>query len=208
MQEINVFVVDDHQIFLDGIVSLLEDEPFIKITGTAHNGKQAIDIISSRSIELIVTDLKMPVSDGFQLLLYLMKENFNIPVIVMTAFGTPEIENQLKEFQTFGYLEKPVDFQKLADKINEGLAKTQTGSLNGISLFSFLQLIHVEQKTCQLKVTAHEKEGILYFFMISETKTALSLSNLTCSFGSIQRAIFLFPMLNKIEHIINSECKI
>ena len=43
MQEINVFVVDDHQIFLDGIVSLLDDEPNIKIAGTAHNGKQAIE---------------------------------------------------------------------------------------------------------------------------------------------------------------------
>ena len=45
MQEINVFVVDDHQIFLDGIISLLEDEPNIKIVGTAHNGKQAVEDI-------------------------------------------------------------------------------------------------------------------------------------------------------------------
>lgn len=159
-----VLIVDDEKLFLASLTEGLASCGNKFEVLTANNGKQAIDIISSRSIELIVTDLKMPVMDGFQLLLYLMRENFNIPVIVMTAFGTPEIEKQLKEFQTFGYLEKPVDFQKLADKISEGLAKTQTGTLNGISLFSFLQLINVEQKTCQLKVVAREKEGILYFF--------------------------------------------
>lgn len=159
-----VLLVDDEKLFLASLTEGLASYGGNFNILTANNGKQAIEILNSQTVDLIVTDLKMPVMDGFHLLLYLMKENFNIPVIVMTAFGTPEIEKQLKEFQTFGYLEKPVDVQKLADKINEGLAKAQSGSLNGISLFSFLQLIHVEQKTCQLKVKAPGQNGTLYFF--------------------------------------------
>jgi CheY-like chemotaxis protein/predicted regulator of Ras-like GTPase activity (Roadblock/LC7/MglB family) len=158
-----VLIVDDEKLFLASLTEGLASFGGKFKVLTANNGKQAIDIISSQPIDLIVTDLKMPVLDGFQLLLYLMKENYNMPVIVMTAFGTPEIESKIKEYQAFSYLEKPVDFQKLADKINEGLSQTQTGNLSGISLFSFLQLIHVEQKTCQLKVITHGKAGTLYF---------------------------------------------
>ena len=66
MQEINVFVVDDHQIFLDGIVSLLDDEPNIKIVGTAHNGKQAIDRIKTQKVDVVLMDINMPEMDGIE----------------------------------------------------------------------------------------------------------------------------------------------
>jgi CheY-like chemotaxis protein len=158
-----VLIVDDEKLFLasltEGLVSYANEFQVI----TANNGKQAIDIIDSRPVDLIVTDLKMPVMDGFQLLVHLMNASFNLPVIVMTAFGTPEIENQLKDFQAFGYLEKPIDFQKLADKITDGLSETETGNLSGISLFSFLQLIQIEQKTCSLRVKSKDREGTLIF---------------------------------------------
>ncbi len=158
-----VLIVDDEKLFLasltEGLVSYANEFQVI----TANNGKQAADIIDSRPVDLIVTDLKMPVMDGFQLLVHLMNTNLNLPVIVMTAFGTPEIENQLKEFQAISYLEKPIDFQKLADKITDGLSEAETGNLSGISLFSFVQLIQIEQKTCLLKVKSKGLEGTLTF---------------------------------------------
>ena len=60
MQEINVFVVDDHQIFLDGIVSLLDDEPNIKIAGTAHNCKQAVERIKNSKVNVVLMYINMP----------------------------------------------------------------------------------------------------------------------------------------------------
>ncbi len=158
-----VLIVDDEKLFLASLtegLSLHSDEFQVL---TANNGKQAIGIIDSCSVDLVVTDLKMPVMDGFQLLAHLMSENLNFPIIVMTAFGTPEIENRLKEFEAFGYLEKPLDFQKLADKIREALTQTDSGRLNGISLFSFLQLLQMEQKTCSLKVVSAGRRGTLVF---------------------------------------------
>jgi CheY-like chemotaxis protein/predicted regulator of Ras-like GTPase activity (Roadblock/LC7/MglB family) len=158
-----VLIVDDEKLFLasltEGLASYGGDFQVI----TANNGKQAIDIMNSHSVDLVVTDLKMPVVDGFQFLVHLINEDFNLPIIVMTAFGTPEIENQLKDFQPFGYLEKPIDVQRLADKINDGLGQTEKGHLSGISLFSFLQLLHIEQKTCLIKVKTKNRKGALYF---------------------------------------------
>jgi CheY-like chemotaxis protein len=132
---------------------------------TARNGKEATALLASTRINLVVTDLKMPEMDGIELLSFL-KNNFpEIPAIVMTAFGTPEIENGLLHTNMIRMLEKPVDFDELTQLILSLLEHDLTGgTLTGISVPSFLQLIEMEQNTCLMEVKAVEGEqGLLYF---------------------------------------------
>jgi CheY-like chemotaxis protein len=132
---------------------------------TARNGKEATALLASTRINLVVTDLKMPEMDGVELLSFL-KNNFpEIPAIVMTAFGTPEIENGLLHSNMIRMLEKPVDFDELTQLILSLLEHDLTGgTLTGISVPSFLQLIEMEQNTCLMEVKAAEGEqGLLYF---------------------------------------------
>jgi CheY-like chemotaxis protein len=132
---------------------------------TARNGKEATALLASTRINLVVTDLKMPEMDGIALLSFL-KNNFpEIPAIVMTAFGTPEIENGLLHTGMIRMLEKPVDFDELTQLILSLLEHDLTGGvLTGISMPSFLQLIEMEQNTCLMEVKAAQGEqGLLYF---------------------------------------------
>lgn len=132
---------------------------------TARNGKEASALLGSTRINLVVTDLKMPEMDGFELLAFL-KNNFpEIPAIVMTAFATPEIENRLNATGMMRMLEKPVDFEELTQLILSLLEhETAGGVLAGISLPSFLQLIEMEQNTCLMEVKdAQGVQGLLYF---------------------------------------------
>ena len=132
---------------------------------TARNGKEATVLLASARVNLVVTDLKMPEMDGFELLAFL-KNNFpEIPAIVMTAFGTPEIERQLVRSGMISMLEKPVDFDELTQLIVNLLEDDLTGgTLTGISLPSFLQLIEMEQNTCLMEVKApNGDQGLLYF---------------------------------------------
>jgi hypothetical protein len=87
----------------------------------------------------------------------------DLPVIVITAFGTPEIENQLKNF-TIGFIDKPINFQNFVQQIRAILTETAFGKLHGISLFGFLQLIEIEKKSCTVVVESGDKVGKLYFF--------------------------------------------
>ena len=67
---------------------------------------------------------------------------------------------------TLRFLEKPVDFQELTNSISDSLThKNKGGSLNGISIASFLQLIEMEEKTCLLDIQGEDPslKGILYF---------------------------------------------
>ncbi|MDL1959834.1 MAG: response regulator [Deltaproteobacteria bacterium] len=160
----DVLIVDDEKGFLlslsDGLKSY-SDEFKVLI---AFNGKEAIKILNSTKIDLVVTDLKMPEMDGFQLLAYLTRHFSDIPTIVMTAFGTPDMEAKLLTMGASQYLEKPLDFDILADNIRQHVARHNSeGHIKGIALGTFLQFLEMEEKTCTLTVTSNERIGSLYF---------------------------------------------
>ncbi|MEW6365524.1 MAG: response regulator [Acidobacteriota bacterium] len=158
-----VLIVDDENSFLlslsEGLARYAERFEVV----TAENGDRALSILNSTSIDLVVTDLKMPVLNGFELLAHLRKEHPRTPAIVMTAFGGPELEAKLMKSGIIQYVEKPVDFQELADRILETLEGKSKGFLQGIPLSAFIQLVEVEKNTCIIGVRSGEKVGYLYF---------------------------------------------
>ncbi len=161
----NVLIVDDEKSLLLTIKAGFEAYQNKFTVHTAENGKIAVSILESIPIDLMITDLKMPEMDGFELLVYLNANYPSIPAIVMTAFGTPQIESKLKKSGMLRLLEKPVDFDELTQAILKCLdEKFKGGTLTGISLPSFLQLIEMEQNTCLMEVSIPSGEqGLLYF---------------------------------------------
>ncbi|MEO7651429.1 MAG: sigma-54 dependent transcriptional regulator, partial [Bryobacteraceae bacterium] len=76
---------------------------------TAANGADALEKLSANAADVILTDLNMPVMDGFELLTHLRAQGDTTPAIVLTAFGT--VESAVKtvhELGAFWFLEKPV----------------------------------------------------------------------------------------------------
>lgn len=158
-----VLIVDDDENFLHSLIDgfkSYEDQFGIM---TAHNGEEAIAILDKQDIHLVLTDLKMPKMDGFALVAHLSSHHPAIPVIVMTAFGTPDMEENLKEIGAFQYIEKPIDFNLLVAKILNGLDGRSKGFITGISLSSFLQLLELDKKTCTLTVRSGRHQGNMYF---------------------------------------------
>ncbi|MGD2272326.1 MAG: response regulator [Desulfobacterales bacterium] len=149
----NVLFVDDEETLLLIMVDRFEDFKDRFNVLTAGNGKEAVDILNSKAIDLVVTDLKMPVMDGVELLAY-MSANFpSIPAITVSAFCTPRIQKKLKAMGLLRVMEKPVNLDLLAEAVMEGLDRFhQGGSINCVSLSSFLQIIEMEQKSCLLEV--------------------------------------------------------
>ncbi len=161
----NVLIVDDETRLLQSIeAGLMAYQNKFK-TFTAVNGKQAVKILNSTAIDLVITDLKMPEMDGFELLAYIHGKFPFLPAIVMTAFNTPEIEEMLVKGNSLQILEKPIDIDELSGAISEALAReAKEGSLTGISLANFLQLLEMEQKTCLLEVNSKDTQGFIYFY--------------------------------------------
>ena len=118
MEKINVFVVDDHQIFLDGIVSLLTDEPDIRITGTAHNGKQALEKIKNSNTDVVLMDINMPVMDGIEATKQLRNSHPDIRILMLTMYNEPRFIKECLEIGAKGYVLKNISKDDLVKAIH------------------------------------------------------------------------------------------
>ena len=157
-----VLIVDDSKLVRNFFIKKLERYKEKFEVRTAENGADAIKIMKEFQPNLVMTDLEMPVMDGFQLLAYMNRNIPDIPVYVMTANGSPEVEKRINALGPIRYFEKPLDIDYLAESIIADLSSDGAqGTLQGITLVSFLQLIEVEGKTCTLTVSANEKKGSL-----------------------------------------------
>ncbi|NLC70322.1 MAG: response regulator [Desulfuromonadaceae bacterium] len=157
-----VLIVDDERPFLlsleEGLAAFSDRFNVI----CAGNGEEALEIFQKQKIDLLVTDLKMPVMDGFQLITEVMRIDPYLPVIVMTAFGTPEIEERISAMTPLHYLEKPIDFDTLTQMVDKASATEPRSYIRGITLSAFLQLVNMERKSCTLKVCSQGENGFLF----------------------------------------------
>jgi len=159
-----VLFVDDDQTTIVSIVKKLRaySDQFEIVSAT--NGKEALLQLAQGQIDMVVTDLRMPEMDGFELLTHINNEYPNIPAVVITAYNNPEVETHLAEAHQVKVIEKPIDYEALVAAIQRTL-KTLADkcTLKGISLSNFLQLIRLEGKSCLIEITDGRGErGFFY----------------------------------------------
>ncbi len=157
-----VLIADDETLFTQSLSEGLLALEWGLSVRTAANGREAVDVLRREAVDLVVTDLKMPEMDGFELLAWMSRETPTVPVIVMTAFGTPEIAERLRSFVLESFVEKPVDFATLSERISGALDDAARGFVSGIPLSTFLQILEIERRSCTLRVHSGARAGLLH----------------------------------------------
>jgi len=159
-----VLIVEDNPVLLKILETCLKkyEQKFISIT--ARDGQEAIDILKTTQISLLVTDLQMPKVDGLSLLAHMNDHHPEIQCIVMSAHGTPQLKEKIS-LDVLRFIEKPFEIDELVQTILPTLERDEpAGHLNGISIANFLQMIHMERKTCLLEIeTPDGQKGYIYF---------------------------------------------
>jgi len=158
----NILITDDEKSFLISLKEGLGGDGGTYRIFSAEQGEQAIEQMENEQIDLLITDLRMPVMDGYELLAWVSTHRPGLPVIVMTAFGDAELESKLEQFNTFRCLEKPLDFAMVREIIKTALADNTVSNIHGVSLSTFLQLMSFEKKSCTLIIRSEERSGNLY----------------------------------------------
>lgn len=105
-QPIRVIITDDHQMFTEGMISLLEAEAWIKVCGTAQNGRALMELLEYEDADLILMDIHMPEMDGIEATQKLLKEKPDIKVLMLTMSGEPKLIEQLIKAGAHGYILK------------------------------------------------------------------------------------------------------
>ena len=114
-----ILIVDDEKNYLVVLETLLESEGYEIIT--ASNGSKAVERLRDSDINLIITDVKMPAMSGMELLKKAKELTPDIPVIMMTAFGTIEMAVEAMKEQAFDYITKPFENDRLKMTVKKAL---------------------------------------------------------------------------------------
>jgi DNA-binding NarL/FixJ family response regulator len=106
---IRILIADDHQIFVDGLCSMLESETDIDIVGAVHTGQRVLDFISASSPDLVVLDINMPNMNGLEVAKK-MKDDFpEVKTLLLSMHDQAPIIKEALDTGVDGYLLKSVD---------------------------------------------------------------------------------------------------
>lgn len=101
-----VVLADDHQILLEGILTILKEMPSVEITATVQDGFELMEAVAKHLPQLVIADLNMPGYDGLQCLEKIKADYPEIKVLILTNYNQPELVEEVKRKNADGYLVK------------------------------------------------------------------------------------------------------
>ncbi len=123
MPKINLFIVDDHQLVVDGLRSLLNNEKLYTIVGYSNQPKEVIDRLEHLNVDVLLTDINMPEMTGVELTRNVKKKFPKIKVLALSMFGERQVIKEMIDAGISGYILKNTGKQELL----EALAKLANG---------------------------------------------------------------------------------
>jgi CheY-like chemotaxis protein len=117
----NILVLDDNKDILESVSTRLPQYVQGCTVISASDGAQGEAILRSHAIDLVITDLSMPVMDGFMLIEHAKNRYPAVLICVMTANCSPEAINRLRSMGVGRWIEKPFKVEKLARMVAEEL---------------------------------------------------------------------------------------
>jgi two-component system, OmpR family, copper resistance phosphate regulon response regulator CusR len=124
MRSINILIVEDERRLADLLKKQLEESGFnAEIAYDGYIGKQSVE---KNKYNLVILDINLPLINGYDLCKEIRKTDSKIPIIMLTAFGTPE--NKIAGFDVGAddYVVKPFDYRELLARVNVFLRRSDS----------------------------------------------------------------------------------
>jgi DNA-binding NarL/FixJ family response regulator len=117
-KQIRVLIVDDQRLMREGLRIILEDAQDIEVIGEAEDGLVATKLAENQQPDVILMDIRMPVLDGIEATLRILKQATAGPrILLLTTFDTPELVVEGMRAGAAGYLLKDCSAEELCTAI-------------------------------------------------------------------------------------------
>ena len=116
-EAVKVMVVDDHTIFRQGLVKLLESYRELQVLAQAGCASEAIDLLNRVTPYVIVMDIKMPGMDGVQAMEQIKKKSPEVKVVILSMYDDAAYVLRTIRAGASGYVQKSASVERLIDTI-------------------------------------------------------------------------------------------
>lgn len=126
MQEkYNIIIVDDHRLFADGLVRILEDESDFEVVGVCNNGKELHHFLNNHRPDLLMLDIQMVGANGLEICSEQKKAKPGTKIILISMFESANVIHEGKKAGADGYIPKTTDADIVKTTIREVMAGKQ-----------------------------------------------------------------------------------
>lgn len=151
--KISVAIVDDHQLFRNGLKFIIENEDDMEVVIEASNGRQFLDFLKNLKPEVVLMDINMPEMDGVETTRRALELYPDLHIIVLSMYDDVEYYNTMIDLGVKGFILKDIDNNELAD----ALRKVYRGG-NYFSQELLLRLIKNKPVEEGIDLTRRERE--------------------------------------------------
>jgi DNA-binding NarL/FixJ family response regulator len=160
MDKPSIIIVDDHQIFRKGVISLLVNENIANVIGEASNGKEFLSILKEENLpDLVLIDIEMPIMDGEEATRIALDKYPNLKIVALSMFGDEGNYSRMVNAGVKGFLLKNSDLTELESAITT-VSSGETYFSNELlrKIISKLSTPKPIQKSNDVHVSARELE--------------------------------------------------
>lgn len=116
---IRIALADDHKLFAKGIEGLIEEHEGFEVVGVFPNGKELLEFLTDHEADVVLTDLNMPIVDGFGVIRHCQKYHPAIKVIVLSMYDEEKIFKEAMQLNADAFILKDADPDELIFTITE-----------------------------------------------------------------------------------------
>jgi DNA-binding NarL/FixJ family response regulator len=117
-KRVEIILVDDHRIVIDGLTSIFEEEEDITIIGEAEDGEMALMLLSATCPDVMLVDLHMPGMSGIELTQKISEKYPDIRILMLTMNDEPTLINKSIEAGASGYILKNSNSEELVEAVH------------------------------------------------------------------------------------------
>jgi CheY-like chemotaxis protein/glycine cleavage system H lipoate-binding protein len=128
-RSLTVLTVDDEQIVLDSVAKQLKKQDYILLF--AQSVKEALQLLDSQQVDIILTDLMMPEIDGLEFLKIMKERSPQTPVIMITGYATINTALQATNMGAFDYVAKPFTKSELVSVVQRAAELARASEARG-----------------------------------------------------------------------------
>ncbi|MBF0625798.1 MAG: response regulator transcription factor [Magnetococcales bacterium] len=116
---IRIFIVDDHEVIREGLKKVLHKEKDFQVVGEAETARQAVNAISSTTVDVVLLDISLPDLDGLEVLTRLRRKEPKLPVLIFTMHDEDPLAIRYLKAGANGYLTKGGPIRTLISGIRQ-----------------------------------------------------------------------------------------